>query len=476
MQSSENRRLNDWSPEEAWQPWRPTTAEPWNLKWAGHLLRRAAFGYPALRDDEDSWSALQRAVSQGLNATLDELFRSPDSDFESLVDSSGQQIAAGNSADDLRGWWLYRMLQSPTPLRERMTLFWHNHFATSLNKVQEIKLMFVQNQTLRQHALGKFEPLLSAVSRDPAMIIWLDLQENRRGHVNENFGRELMELFTLGVGHYTESDVRNMARAFTGWQQSGGQARFDPERFDNGPKKIFGQSGNFDGAAAIRILLKQPAVAQRIVRKLFRGFIGEAESPSDALLAPLVDDFRKSNFDVGQTLRKMLSSRLFFSAAAYRRRIKSPVELVVGTARALGGNYPMQSLVDRLNGLGQNLFMPPNVKGWDGGKIWLNSATMLARDNMLWQMVGYPTAKTSDSADLYQYSDPVGMARSHAGGEPVKQIEFLTNLFLQEDIPRPVATRLDNYITKDAQTGMTPENRLRATLHMLLTLPEYQLA
>jgi uncharacterized protein (DUF1800 family) len=476
MQSIEDRGLNGWSPDEAWQPWRPTSAQPWNMKWAAHLLRRAAFGYPATRDGEDSWTALQRVVSQGLNATLDELFKPVDADFEDLVDSSGAQIAAGSAADELRGWWLYRMLQSPTPLRERMTLFWHNHFAASLHKVEQIKLMFAQNQTLRHQALGQFEPLLLVVSRDPAMIIWLDLQENRRDHVNENFGRELMELFTLGVGHYTESDVRNMARAFTGWQVASGQARFDPARFDNKRKTIFGQTGDFDGAAAIGILVKQPAVAGRIVRKLYRGFVSEAESPSDALLAPLVKDFRESNLDVARTLRKMLSSQLFFSAAAYRQRIKSPVELVVGTARALGGYYPMQSMVDRLNGLGQELFAPPNVKGWDGGKTWLNSATMLARDNMAWQMVGYPTAKSRDSADVYQYSNPFEMARSRVGADVLKQIEFFSNLFLQGDMAKPVATRLDNYLTKDAPTWMKPDDRLRAALHMLLTLPEYQLA
>lgn len=488
MQASENRRLNEWSAEEAWQPWRPTSEQPWNLKWAAHLFRRAAFGYPAARDDEDAWSALQRAVSQGFDATVNELFQPADAEFEELVDSSGARMLADNNADELRGWWLYRMLQSPTPLRERLTLFWHNHFATSLNKVEQIKLMFDQNRTLRQYGLGQFEPLLLAMSRDPAMIIWLDLQENQRGHVNENFGRELMELFTLGVGHYTEADVRNMARAFTGWQVTDGQAKFDPARFDNRPKTIFGQTGNFDGAAAVRILLKQPAVARWIVRKLFLAFVNEAESPSDALLAPLVEEFRRSNLDVGPTLRRMISSRLFFSAAAYRQRIKSPVELVVGTARAIGGTFPMQSLVDRLEGLGQNLFAPPNVKGWDGGKTWLNSATLLARENMMWQMVGYPTVEgrsqragvlpfgATVGADVYQYCNPSGLAAKHAGDKKTVQIEFFANLFLQTDVAKPVMQRLISYITKDAPTWMNPDERLRATLHMLLTLPEYQLA
>ncbi len=489
MPSGENRGLDQWRPDDAWQPWQPTRDQPWNLKWAAHLLRRAAFGYPAVRDDEDAWASLDRVLSQGFEATLDELFRPSDGEFESLVNSSGELLLSDNSADDIRGWWLYRMLQGPAPLRERMTLFWHNHFATSIAKVEEVKLMFAQNQMLREQALGKFEPLLLAISRDPAMIVWLDLRENRRGHVNENFGRELMELFTLGVGHYTESDVRNMARAFTGWKVANGNARFDSSQFDNRPKTIFGQTGNFDGAAAIRILLEQPAPHRFIVRKLFRHFVNEAQSPSDELLAPLAEDFRRSDFDVGRTVRKILSSRLFFSAAAFRQRIKSPVELIVGTARALGGTFPMLSLVDRLDGLGQQLFAPPNVKGWDGGKAWLNSATLLARENMMWQMVGYPTVRGRSEragalfgdaarfgADVYQYCDPPRLAQSHAGDKPEAQIEFFSKLFLQGDVAKPAMARLVSYITKDAPTWMNDKDRLRATLHMLLTLPEYQLA
>jgi uncharacterized protein (DUF1800 family) len=468
MQVAESLTLRDWDPATAWQPWQPAAAQPWNRRWAAHLLRRTAFGYPAARANEDALSGLNRAVAQGLPATLDELFQAPDASFEEITDTAGQSIVSEDQADDLRGWWFYRMLRSPTPLRERMTLFWHNHFATSIDKVRDVGMMFEQNRTLREHALGKFEPLVQAVGRDPAMIVWLDLEQNVNDSINENFGRELMELFTLGVGNYSEADVRTMARAFTGWRTLDGKAEFVDRLHDGGKKTIFGQSGGLDGQAAVRILLKQPATARFIVRKLFRHFVSEAESPSDALLEPLVDQFRQSELDVGQVLRRMLSSRMFFSSAAYRQRIKSPVEFVVGAVLGVSGDFPMQPLVAMMQGLGQELFAPPNVKGWDGGKAWLNTATLLARDNFVWKLVG-------GQADA-SYCDPASLAKSHSGSDAASQIDFLADLFLQNDIDGSVKRKLVDYLKHDSPTGAAWDRRLRETLHMLLVLPEYQLA
>jgi len=487
MQAGEPLRLNQWDVAEAWQPWQPTAEQPWNLKWAAHLLRRAAFGYPTSRPNEDPWSGLSRIVDQGLAATLDELFQPPDASFEQMVDDAGRSLDSDNDAENLRGWWFYRMLHTPTPLRERMTLFWHNHFATSIDKVRQSDWMFEQNRTLREHALGKFEPLVLAVSRDPAMIVWLDLQRNVRSLPNENFGRELMEVFTLGVGHYTERDVREMSRAFTGWRAVDGRFEFDPRMHDNEPKTLFGQTGNFDGNDAVRLLLRQPAAARFIVRKLFRQFVNEAESPSDALLEPLVAEFRRSGLDIGRTLRRILSSRLFFSDTAYRQRIKSPVEFIVAAALALEGDFPMQPLVSMMDGLGQDLFAPPNVKGWDGGKAWLNTATLLARDNAMWQLVGYRAddkpepntpagSRPADSSRSSRYCYPAGSAKSHAGGDLAAQIRFFVDLLLQGDLAEPVKKQLVDYLKRDSPMGAAWDHRVRETLHMLLVLPEYQLA
>lgn len=461
-------RLQDWNPAKAWQPWHPTADSPWNRKLAAHLLRRAAFGYPAQRDGQDSWTGLNRIVAQGLSATLDELFQPADDSFDEITDSAGESIVAGDSIDDLRGWWFYRMLRSPTPLRERMTLFWHNHFATSNNKVRSTAMMFGQNRTIRQNALGRFEPLVLAMSRDPAMILWLDLEQNVRGRGNENFGRELMELFTLGVGNYTEVDVRNMARAFTGWRTSDGRAEFVADLHDNDPKTLFGRTDNFAPETAIKILLRQPAAARFIVRKLYRHFVSEADTPSDELLAPLVDDFRKSDLDIGQLMRRMLSSKLFFSPMAYRQRIKSPVEFTIGSVLALPGDVPMEPLVALMQGLGQELFAPPNVKGWDGGKAWLNTATLLARDNLIWKLVG-------DSGNENK-TDPASFAKTHAGDDSAKQVGFFVDLFLQDDIGDDTRKKLVDFYKQGGPTGAARDHRLRETLHMLLVLPEYQLA
>ena len=487
MHASEPRRLDQWDPIEAWQPWQPTREQPWNLRWAAHLLRRAAFGFPAPRANEDAWTGLNRVVQQGFGPTLDELFQPADAEFNRMVDEVGQSMVSDNDADSLRGWWFYRMLRGPRPFVERMTLFWHNHFATSINKVRSTAWMFQQNRTLREHALGKFEPLLLAITRDPAMIVWLDLQRNVRGYPNENFGREMMELFALGVGNYTESDVRSMARAFTGWRVFNDQFAFDPRLHDDEPKTLFGQTGNFDGDDAVRIVHKRPAAARFIVRKLFRQFVSEAESPSDALLEPLVDEFRRSDLDVGLIVRRILSSQLFFSDTAYRQRIKCPVEFALGAVLALGGNFPMQPLVSTMEGLGQDLFAPPNVKGWEGGKAWLNTATLLARDNMIWQLVGYPPEdkpeagtppgirpKSESVSSRYCY--PAGLAKSHAGNDLSAQVGFLIDLLLQGDLPEPTKSRLVEYFKKDAPKETAWDHRLRDTLHTLMVLPEYQLA
>ncbi|HEY8506382.1 MAG TPA: DUF1800 domain-containing protein, partial [Gemmataceae bacterium] len=277
-----------------------------------------------------------------------------------------------------------------------MTLFWHNHFATSIAKVRLPLLMRDQNLLLREHALGKFGPLVQAVSKDPAMLVWLDSNSNVKGKPNENYARELMELFTLGVGNYTERDVREAARAFTGWHtnvnpQAGfniNDPRFKPAftfqraLHDDGEKTVLGRTGKWDGDDVVRIVLGQPACARFIARKFYRDFVGEAVAPPDALIEPLADCFRKSDYDIADLLKTVLRSRHFYSDFAYRQRVKSPAEYVVGLLRGLGAELPAEapglSLPAAMQELGQTLFAPPSVKGWDGGGAWLNTATLLA--------------------------------------------------------------------------------------------------
>src|SRR5438270_8346793 len=230
--------LDQLDPADAWRPWRPTAADPWDRKWAAHLYRRAAFG-PS-RDD------LIEAERLGAEGTLDLLLRGrtgAEDTLQILNDIGRIAAARDDSGDQLRGWWLYCMLQGGHPLREKLTLFWHNHFATSIAKVLEPALMFRQNCLLRLHALGKFGPLLQAISRDGAMLVWLDSNSNVKGKPNENYARELMELFSLGVGHYTEKDVREAARAFTGWRTDGAGFAFDARLHDDGTKTVLGRTG-----------------------------------------------------------------------------------------------------------------------------------------------------------------------------------------------------------------------------------------
>jgi len=287
-------------------------------------------------------------------------------------------------AIELRSWWLTEMLVTPSPLTEKMTLFWHNHFVSSQQKVRSPQLMYRQNVLLRRHALGNFTMLLHAVARDPAMVIYLDSASNRKGQPNENFAREVMELFTLGEGHYTERDVKEAARAFTGWGVDPDRGEFVFRRLahDDGVKTVLGRRGNLDGDAVLGILLAQPQTAELIVAKLWREFV--APDPDRGEVRRIAQVFRESGYEIRPALRALLTSDSFYEPGNRAVLIKSPVELVVGTLRqfsfATGEPLPFALGVAAL---GQSLFSPPNVKGWPGGEMWINSTTLLARKAFL---------------------------------------------------------------------------------------------
>ncbi|HEY5800638.1 MAG TPA: DUF1800 domain-containing protein [Burkholderiaceae bacterium] len=284
----------------------------------------------------------------------------------------------------LRGWWLREMLATPSPLTERMTLFWHNHFVASQQKVRHSRLMYKQNVLLRRHALGNFSALLHAASKDPAMLIYLDNASNRKGSPNENFAREVMELFTLGEGNYKEQDIKEAARAFTGWsvEPETGEFRFRPMIHDTGDKTVLGKSGNFDGDAVLDILLAQPACAEYLTAKLWREFV--SPTPDAAEVKRIAAKLRGSGYDIKAALGELFKSPAFWDPVNRGTLIKSPVELLVGTLKQFEFSYddplPFSFAVAQL---GQNLFSPPNVKGWPGGDAWINSSSLLARKNVL---------------------------------------------------------------------------------------------
>ncbi len=284
----------------------------------------------------------------------------------------------------LRGWWFGEMLATPSPFTERMTLFWHNHFVSSLRKVRPTRLMYRQNLLLRENALGSFRDMLHAIARDPAMILYLDNASNRKGSPNENFARELMELFTLGEGNYSEQDVKEAARAFTGWGIDGetGEFRFRPAVHDDGVKTLLGRSGAFGGADVLDILLAQPQTAEWIARKLWRELISPEPDPDE--VRRVAETLRRTGYDIRAAMRALLTSEAFFAQAHRATLVKSPVELLVGTLRQfrfdVGDVYPFVVMSRQL---GQDLMAPPNVKGWPGGEAWINAGTLLARKQIM---------------------------------------------------------------------------------------------
>jgi len=284
----------------------------------------------------------------------------------------------------LRAWWISEMLATPAPLAERMTLFWHNHFVSGEQKVRFARLMYRQNVSLRRNALGNFGDLLHAMARDPAMLIYLDSVQNRKGTPNENFAREAMELFTLGEGHYSERDVKEAARAFTGWSldRDSGEFVFRRGIHDFDAKTVLGYTGRFDGDAVLDILLAQPATAEFIVGKLWREFV--SPDPDADEVSRIARRFRESRYDIKTALRALLTSDAFFASENRGVLIKSPTELVVGTLRQLD-IQPADSLIfaRASASMGQNLFAPPNVKGWPGQDTWINASSLLARKQFL---------------------------------------------------------------------------------------------
>ena len=380
---------------------KPLAGSKWNYTTAAHLLNRAGFGGPP--------AEIQRLADLGLDKAVAFLV-----DYETIPDDTAapewakpdptraERFLKARDADpetrrkmfqeeqqnqrqrivQLKSWWLERMAKGPRPLQEKMTLFWHGHFATSMEKVRDAYLMWMQNDLFRQQGTGNWLQLLTAVAKDPAMLVWLDQGQSRKDHPNENFAREVMELFTLGEGHYTEKDVTEAARAMTGWAYDRRDQEFieRPRAHDTGVKTFLGKTGNFNGNDILAMIVAQPQSARYISAKLWNYFAGE--SPSDELLTALAADFRNSGNDFKPLLKTMFRSREFYADSVIRNQVKSPVQWLVGSVRVLERELPPPFVCFALTrNLGQDLFAPPNVKGWDGGLSWITTNNLLARYN-----------------------------------------------------------------------------------------------
>ena len=311
-----------------------------------------------------------------------------------IVNRMSQQSGAGKSrarkmmmreGDKLKSWWMLHLLHTDTPVNEHMTLFWHNHFTSSLEKVMQPKLMYLQNKLLRQNAMGNYRNLIHKIARDPAMLIYLDGSMNVKGSPNENFARELLELFTLGRGHYNESDIKAAAIAFTGWgvDRNRGMYVYDASKHDNRRVTFMGRTGSFTGDQIIDIILEKPRTAENIAEKFWKEFISDSR-PDPRAIRNWGSAFRKSNYNIKTLLSTVLNSNEFWSSKYRGTLTKSPVDLVVGTLRTLPfPKLPDTELVHISQLLGQDLFDPPTVKGWAGGHAWIDTQTLLVRTSLL---------------------------------------------------------------------------------------------
>lgn len=370
---------------------------------ARHLLVRTGFAPTQAEVDKLVGKTAQRAVAEIVSAAAVAKPKHPVPDFVNqrpaitpsqlkTVDERQayrrQQMAEGL---DMKAWWVREMLETPTPLYERMVLFWHNHFATSLQKVDRSLGMWRQQQLFRSQALGNFGIMLHAISRDPAMLVYLDAANSRREAPNENFAREVMELFTLGEatqgGGYTEQDIKEVARAFTGWSVERDDFKFQYRgaAHDIFTKTVLGKTGFMDGDDVLDIMLAQPACGEFIVSKLWKEFV--SPTPLAAEVKRIGKQFQDSRYNISVALTELLLCDAFWSEANRGSLIKSPVDLVIGTVRQFAFSYSdVMPFVLKASQLGQNLLMPPNVKGWPGHTDWINATTLLERKNFTQQL------------------------------------------------------------------------------------------
>ncbi len=464
---------------------------PWTHRLAGHLLRRAGFGgsvedvarlakmrvhdavssfiefpgtgaLPQPPDLYDPREAIRQNMMGGIRALMGD-----DTARRELLQEIRKQER--QSVIALQNWWLNRMLASPAPLQEKMTLLFHGHFTTAtIQKGVTPKMTFDQNQLFRNNALGNLRDLTWQVSTDPGMLLYLDNANSDPKHPNENYARELMELFTLGVGHYTEDDVRASARAWTGWQviRRTGEVRYVAARHDDGSKTFLGRTGNFTGKDIVNIIYDQPACADFWAGTLLNFFV--YNNPEPELVAAVGRLIRKNGYNLKPVMSTLLRSNVFFSDRAYRALVKSPVEFVIGTYKTLGISPVDVRAQQALTQMGQILFYPPNVAGWPGGANWLTSQTMIVRQNFIASLVNSPMMQNAS------WVSDVPMQASGAADDLVHRI------LLGDASPKAIAQLVDYLNGTDTSalgmlSGENYDERVRGAVYLTMAMPAYQL-
>jgi uncharacterized protein (DUF1800 family) len=436
-----------------------------------HLLRHAGFG--ATEAELDQYAAL------GFAGTLDRLL-SPEQVDDSATDQQVASLALDPKDPDARKkieaakfWWLNRMLYTQRPLQEKLTLFWHNHFATANSKVQNAVLMLNQIQLFRDYGLGNFETLLQKVTRDPAMLFWLDNRLNRKGAMNENWGREVQELFTVGIGNYTEQDIKEAARSFTGHGlDKNSQYVFTPAQHDAGQKTFQGQTGNFDADDILAILVRNPATARFLTSKLFAFFA--YDGPDSSTIDRLANTFVTSNFDIRSVLRDIFSGPEFLSQQAFHGQIKSPIDLLTGSLKSLNVQNVGPDATQILRRMGQDLLNPPDVSGWKGGPAWINATTLFERFN--W---GNRLVMGRDSTKPY-FADVPAQIQAHGVTSAEGLVDFYVSLLVDGDVTPEARQSLVDYLNASGPLALDNSGALdlkaRGLVHLALATPTYQLA
>ncbi|HTG43698.1 MAG TPA: DUF1800 domain-containing protein [Verrucomicrobiae bacterium] len=474
-------------------------ASKWNFNTAAHLLNRAGFGGTPEENEKLFSLGFEPAVSSLIDyekieeSTPGPEWARPDPErfarFKEARDATPEKKREMRRAEqkeqrehlqELRYGWLQRMAFGPRPLQEKLVLFWHGHFATSAQKVKNASLMWRQNEVFRRNASGNWLQLLTEVSKDPAMLVWLDQAQSRKEHPNENFAREVMELFALGEGHYTERDITEGARAFTGWtfDRLNQEFTYRPNWHDDGNKLFLGQSGRFTGDDALKIIVAQPQCARFITRKLWAFFA--SENPPDPLVDSLAAILRANRYELKPVLRALFSSEEFYSAQVMRQQVKSPVQWLVGSVKSLERTLPApQFCANSLRTLGQDLLLPPNVKGWDGGLSWITTNNLINRYNYAaFLVLGEIAAIKGEKSGRPRRSPSKSLVEvSRLFPEELRQnksalLAALEHRFLQTELKPEHKSTLRSYFESQ---GEIDETDLLQGIRLIMCTPEYQL-
>ncbi len=467
------RTLADWGPQRAVE----------------HLLDFSVGDYPEPKES-DFEPSIMKPPSEAELREYREAQRRQD---ENAVARFREEIQRRERADrqqvaSMQRWWLKRMIETPRPLQEKLALFWHGHFATSYRTIENSYHMFLQNQLFRAKGAGNFGELLFAIIRDPAMLRYLDNNRNIRGNPNENLAREIMELFSLGEGHYTEDDIKEGARALTGYSYDFNEFVFNKNLHDESAKTIFGKAGNFDGDGFVKLILARRECAEFISAKLYRYFVSDAPlndgsdraRASQSVVRQMAQTMLKARYDLKPVLSRLFLSEHFYDPAIAASRIKSPVDLLVGAIRSM--RTPARDLgllTDALDRMGQDIFFPPSVKGWEVGRPWINTSTLFVRQNVMNYLltgrtpVGFDAMANVEKYDPTALLDDLAATDPGAQRDPARVVPYILRFALGGE---PSASRLDTIMKFTAEHGgqITPPV-LTGALALITAMPEYQL-